>query len=129
MMALLKVLPAWIYWLLAVLLVGGVQQLRVADLQGNLDAERQAVTDRTSERDTCRTTRASLEAQVGEQGETLAGLQKAEQDRKEAARKAQVDAKQNAQQDYQAANRLQQERTGGDSCAAAESVIDKELGL
>jgi hypothetical protein len=125
----LRLLPSWTYWLVAVLLVGGAQQLRVADLQGDLDIERQAVIDRTAERETCRATRESLEAKVGEQGEALAGLRKAEKDRKDAASKAQDEAKQGAQQDYQAANRLQQERTGGDSCVAAESVIDKELGL
>jgi hypothetical protein len=38
-------------------------------------------------------------------------------------------ARQAAEQDYQAANRLQQERTGGDACAAATAVIDKELAL
>ena len=34
-----------------------------------------------------------------------------------------------AQVDYAAANRLQQERTGGDQCVAAGSIIDQELGL
>ena len=38
-------------------------------------------------------------------------------------------AKASADLDYAAANRLQQERTGGDQCAAATSIIDKELGL
>lgn len=125
----LRLLPSWLWWLAAVLVVGGVQQYRVWELQGGLDKQADTLEERTTERDACRTTRDSLEAQVGEQGEALAGLRKAEEDRKETARKAQTAAQQEAQQDYQAANRLQQERTGGDSCVAAGSVIDKELGL
>ncbi|WP_277398118.1 hypothetical protein [Pseudomonas sp. MPFS] len=33
------------------------------------------------------------------------------------------------QDDFASANRLQQERTGGDQCAATASIIDKEPGL
>lgn len=39
------------------------------------------------------------------------------------------EAKASAGIDFAAANRLQQERTGGDQCAAATSIIDQELGL
>jgi hypothetical protein len=49
--------------------------------------------------------------------------------RKAEAVKAAGKAKASADIDYTAANRLQQERTGGDQCAAATSIIDKELGL
>ncbi|WP_036997590.1 hypothetical protein [Metapseudomonas resinovorans] len=49
--------------------------------------------------------------------------------RKAVAKKEQAAARQQAEKDYQAANRLQQECIGGDACAAAETVIDKELGL
>lgn len=38
-------------------------------------------------------------------------------------------AKASADADYAAANRLRQERTGGDQWAAATSIIDKEPGL
>jgi len=48
---------------------------------------------------------------------------------KAAARAHQAGARQQSEADYQAANRLQQERTGGDACAAATTVIDQELGL
>jgi len=43
--------------------------------------------------------------------------------------KAVAEARASAQADYQAANRIQQERTGGDQCTAATWIIDKELGL
>lgn len=46
-----------------------------------------------------------------------------------AAVQAQQEARQAAAGDYAAAQRLQQERTGGDQCAAAEAVINRELGL
>ncbi|MNH47545.1 hypothetical protein D3C79_1108390 [compost metagenome] len=34
-----------------------------------------------------------------------------------------------AQDDFVAANRLQQERTGGEQCTAATAIINQELGL
>ncbi|WP_268877171.1 hypothetical protein [Pseudomonas frederiksbergensis] len=42
---------------------------------------------------------------------------------------AQARAKEEAKSDYAAANRLLQERTGGDPAQAAASIIDQELGL
>ncbi|MBD1602502.1 hypothetical protein [Pseudomonas typographi] len=77
----------------------------------------------------CKTTRESLEGQVGEQNQAIAALKAAEQDREQKAKAAADQAHQDAQQDYQAANRLQQERTGGDPAATAAAIIDKELGL
>ncbi|MCY1384002.1 hypothetical protein D9M69_721920 [compost metagenome] len=59
----------------------------------------------------------------------MADLRRAADERQARGEQAQADARQQAEQDYQAANRLQQERTGGEACAAAEAVIDKELGL
>ncbi len=129
MIAWLKLVPAWGWWLLALLAVGGGQQLRILSLQADLHTERQAVADRTGERDACRATRASLEAGVEEQNRELAALRRAAEQRQERARQVQAAGRQQAQADYQAANRLQQERTGGDACAAAESIIDQELGL
>ncbi|MCY1306883.1 hypothetical protein D9M70_567670 [compost metagenome] len=77
----------------------------------------------------CRETRGNLLVQVGEQNQALAGLRQAALDRQAVARREQEAARVQAEEDYQAANRLQQERTGGDACAAAEAVINKELGL
>ncbi|AOE86118.1 hypothetical protein [Pseudomonas sp. TCU-HL1] len=77
----------------------------------------------------CRETRGNLLVQVGEQNQALAGMRQAALDRQAIAKKEQESARQQAEEDYQAANRLQQERFGGDACAAAEAVIDKELGL
>lgn len=129
MTALLKLLPAWRWWLLAVGLVAGLQQLRVTGAQAERDAANRTLETRTTERDNCRTARASLEQHVAEQNQALADFRDAELQRLERARRAQADAQQQAQTDYQAANRLQQERTGGEACAAAESIIDQELGL
>jgi len=125
----LKLLPSWIWWLLALVVVAGAQQLRVSGLQGDLKTERAASTDTFGKLSACRETRGNLLAQVSEQNSALADLSAAADQRKEAAQRLQRDALEEAQQDYQAANRLQQERTGGDSCVAAGSVIDKELGL
>ena len=69
---------------------------------------------------------AALLAVVGGEPERL---RQAATDRAAVARAGQASARAAAEQDYQAANRLQQERTGGDACAAAEAVIDQELGL
>ncbi|MCD1640083.1 hypothetical protein K7H92_15300 [Pseudomonas stutzeri] len=129
MTALLKLLPAWLWWLLAVGLVAGLQQLRVTGAQAERDAANRTLETRTTERDNCRTARASLEQHVAEQNQALADFRDAELQRLERARRAQADAQQQAQTDYQAANRLQQERTGGEACAAAESIIDQELEL
>ncbi|MFG5864179.1 hypothetical protein [Metapseudomonas sp. CR1201] len=125
----LKVVPAWCWWALALLVVGGGQQLRVAGLQGNL-AEAQGAARTSGEKlAACRETRSSLLVQVGEQNQALAGLRQAALDREAVARKQLEAARLEAEEDYQAANRLQQERTGGDACIAAETVINKELGL
>ncbi|WP_296267493.1 hypothetical protein [Pseudomonas sp. UBA6562] len=77
----------------------------------------------------CKLARDNLEALAGEQGKALGDLQLAARQRQSSAEKAVDEAKASAYADYQAANRLQQERTGGDQCAAATSIIDKELGL
>lgn len=122
-------LPSWGYWLLALLLVGGVQQFRIHSLQADLENERAASTDMFGKLSACRETRGNLLVQVAEQNMALADLSARADQRREIAQGAQRDARDRAQTDYQAANRLQQERTGGDACAAAESVIDQELGL
>ena len=77
----------------------------------------------------CRTTSSTLEGQVGQQNQALADLRLAAEKRAKEAEPIQQQAAKAAGEDYQAANRLQQERTGGDPAAAAASIIDKELGL
>ncbi|MHC5351703.1 hypothetical protein [Metapseudomonas furukawaii] len=124
-----KLVPAWCWWLLALALVGGGQQLRVIAQQGNLATERSAAQTAGEKLAACRETRGNLLVQVGEQNQSLADLRLAADERQVKAAQAQAEARQQAEEDYQAANRLQQERTGGDVCAAAEAVIDKELGL
>lgn len=77
----------------------------------------------------CQITRGSLEGQVGEQNLAIKSLQAAEQQRAMDARAAVSEAHRAAEADYRAANRLQQERTGGDPATAAAGIIDRELGL
>lgn len=77
----------------------------------------------------CRTTSSTLEGQVGQQNQALADLQRATDDRTVRAQADQQQADKSSSTDYQAANRLQQERTGGDPAETAAAIIDKELGL
>ncbi|HDS1794081.1 hypothetical protein [Pseudomonas putida] len=78
---------------------------------------------------TCTAARDNLAGLAQEQGKALGDLTLAANARQAQAEKATREAKVSATVDYAAANRLQQERTGGDQCAAASSIIDKELGL
>jgi len=77
----------------------------------------------------CRTTSSTLQGQVGEQNQALADLRLAAKKRAKEAEPIQQKAAKAAAGDYQTANRLQQERTGGDPASAAAAIIDKELGL
>lgn len=77
----------------------------------------------------CRTASSTLEGQVGQQNQALADLRLAAEKRAKEAEPVQQQAAKAAGEDYQAANRLQQERTGGDPASAAAAIIDKELGL
>ncbi|MFV3289109.1 hypothetical protein ACNFBR_10250 [Pseudomonas sp. NY11955] len=78
---------------------------------------------------TCVAARDNLSGLAAEQGRAIGDLALAASARQAAAEQAVSEAKVSADLDYDAANRLQQERTGGDQCAAATSIIDKELGL
>lgn len=73
--------------------------------------------------------RDNLEALAGEQGRKLGELAQAGKEREALAAQAQADARELAKPDYAAANRLLQERTGGDPAQAAALIIDQELGL
>ncbi|WP_235972452.1 hypothetical protein [Pseudomonas paraversuta] len=73
--------------------------------------------------------RDNLETLVGEQGRKLGELMLAGDERARHAAQAVADAKELAKHDYAAANRLLQERTGGDPAQAAATLIDRELGL
>ena len=78
---------------------------------------------------TARSARDNLLALTSEQNAALAGMTQAAKTREEVAALAALKAKDLAQGDYAAANRLLQERTGGDPAQAAASIIDQELGL
>lgn len=71
--------------------------------------------------------RDNLETLATEQGQKLGELVRLGNEREATAKLAQESAHQEAQPLYAAANRLLTERSGGDSCAAATAVIDKEL--
>lgn len=77
----------------------------------------------------CTAARDNLEGLAQEQGRALGDLTLAANERQARVAQAVAEAGAGAKVDYAAANRLQQERTGGDQCAAAISIIDKELGL
>ncbi|MDD2056628.1 hypothetical protein N5D52_14620 [Pseudomonas sp. GD03860] len=77
----------------------------------------------------CKAARGNLEALATEQGLKLGELVLAGQQRQERAEQAVKEAAELAKEDFDAANRLQQERTGGDQCVAAETIINQELGL
>lgn len=77
----------------------------------------------------CAAARDNLAGLAQEQGKALGELTLAESARQARAAQAVDEAAASAKGDFAAANRLQQERTGGDQCAAATSIIDQELGL
>lgn len=77
----------------------------------------------------CSAARDNLAGLAQEQGKALGDLTMAANARQDGAEKAVGEAKASAGIDYAAASRLQQERSGGDQCAAAVLIIDKELGL
>ncbi|HCE7308278.1 hypothetical protein IPC1300_31300 [Pseudomonas aeruginosa] len=77
----------------------------------------------------CRAARGELESAMVEQGRQVAALRQAGEQRARDAAQALEQGRQQAAERYSAANRLLRDRTDGDQCAAAEAVIDKELGL
>jgi len=105
------------YWVTA-----GHYRPTVKDLQEKVEAAASTLAS-------CRTTSSTLEGQVGQQNLALADLRLAAEKRAKEAEPIQQQAAKAAADDYQAANRLQQERTGGDPATAAAAIIDKELGL
>lgn len=78
---------------------------------------------------TAKLARDNLETLAGEQGRKLGELVLAGDERARQAAQAVADAKELAKPDYAAANRLLQERTGGEPAQAAAAIIDLELGL
>lgn len=87
-----------------------------------LDAEQDQVA-------ACKTDRDNLSGLAQEQGKALGDLTLAANKRQARAEQSVTQAQAGAKVDYAAANRLQQEHTGGDQCEAATSIIDTELGL
>ncbi|HHJ1703878.1 TPA: hypothetical protein ACQGU1_002649 [Pseudomonas aeruginosa] len=77
----------------------------------------------------CRAARGSLEATVAEQVRQVAALRQAGEQRARDAAQAVERGRQQAAEQYAGAQRLLSQRTAGEQCAAAEAVIDQELGL
>ncbi|MGI3145904.1 hypothetical protein [Pseudomonas aeruginosa] len=77
----------------------------------------------------CRASRGELESAVAEQVRQVAALRLADEQRAREAAHALEQGRQQAAEQYSAANRLLRDRTAGEQCAAAEAVIDQELGL
>ncbi|HCI3874087.1 TPA: hypothetical protein NO318_005147 [Pseudomonas aeruginosa] len=77
----------------------------------------------------CRAARGGLEDAVAEQVRQVAALRQAGEQRARDAAQAVDRGRQQAAEQYAEAQRLVRERTAGEQCAAAEAVIDKELGL
>lgn len=118
----LKAIPLW---LLLTLAAAGVIWWQ----HGQIQKARAETAELAQQVGQCQQARDNMVSLASEQGKALGDLQLAAQQRQAAAEKAVVDARASAEPDYQAANRIQQERTGGDQCTAAASIIDKELGL
>ncbi len=77
----------------------------------------------------CRASRGELESAVAEQVRQVAALRMAGEQRARDAAQAMDRGRQQAAEQYAEAQRLVRERTAGEQCAAAEAVIDQELGL
>ncbi len=77
----------------------------------------------------CRAARGGLEDAVAEQVRQVAALRMADEQRARDAAQALEQGRQQAAEQYAGAQRLLSQRTAGEQCAAAEVVIDQELGL
>ncbi|MFH0128322.1 hypothetical protein [Pseudomonas aeruginosa] len=77
----------------------------------------------------CRASRGELESAVAEQVRQVAALRVAGEQRARDAAQAVERGRQQAAEQYAGAQRLLSQRTAGEQCAAAEAVIDQELGL
>ncbi|MBG6605634.1 hypothetical protein I5I80_19775 [Pseudomonas aeruginosa] len=77
----------------------------------------------------CRAARGGLEDAGAEQVRQVAARRQAGEQRARDAAQAVDRGRQQAAEQYAEAQRLVRERTAGGQCAAAEAVIDQELGL
>ncbi|HBO0336567.1 TPA: hypothetical protein SHT49_002652 [Pseudomonas aeruginosa] len=77
----------------------------------------------------CRASRGELESAVAEQVRQVAAMRLADEQRARDAAQAVEQGRQQAAEQYAGAQRLLSQRTAGEQCAAAEAVIDQELGL
>lgn len=125
----IKLVPAWCWWLLALVVVGAAQQYRVHGLQVDLADLRKVQIDEAAKLGACRTTRTTLLGQVIEQNDALADLRATAQARAVEVQALQQQAEGRAQQADKQALEVMQERTppGAGACAAASVAFDDEL--
>lgn len=125
-------------WMLGVILLlalgalagaGIAYRLTASHYRPIVDKQQEAISVAAQVLASCRTTTGTMEGQIGQQNQALADLRRAADDRATKAKADQHQAEQTAGDRYKAANRYQQERTGGDPAAAAASIIDQALGL
>jgi len=136
-MAVLEQYRAAVLWVAAVVLLavgalaaaGAGYWVTAGHYRPIVDKQQTAISAAAQLLGSCRTTASTLEGQVGKQNQALADLRRAADDREAKAQADQQQAEQAAADRYKAANRYQQERTGGDPAAAAASIIDQALGL
>ena len=121
-LAALKAIPLWLVLALA---AGGVIWWQ----HGQIEKARADAASLNDQVQQCQQARNNLVVLANEQGKALGDLTLAASERQATAEQAVSEARASAKDDYAAANRLQQERTGGDQCTAATSIIDQELGL
>ncbi|MCY1443299.1 hypothetical protein D9M71_597050 [compost metagenome] len=117
---------AMAYLLAALLLIGLGAVLGVWQAEKH---HRPKLDDANAQLASCKGARGNIEALTTEQGLKLGDLVLAGNERQAKAEPAVKEATARAQDDFVAANRLQQERTGGDQCTAATAIINQELGL
>lgn len=123
---------AWVTWKVGTLALAATLLIGLGAAGGAwLSSERYApqLQEKGEKLSACTAARDNVLALVTEQGAKLGELANQAEQRQAKAAQAVAAAQQQAGQHYAAAQRLQQERADGDQCAAAEAVIDRELGL
>lgn len=129
MAAWLKLVPLWVWSVLALVLVAGGQQVRVLSAQAVAEKAQAELLEASEKLGACRATRTTLLGQVIEQNSAIAALRSAEQERSAKAREEQQKAEVEAASVDRQAQEVLQEQTPlwADACADASAAFDSEL--
>ncbi len=129
MIAWMKLVPAWAWWALALVVVAGGQQVRVVWAQSVAEKVQAELLEASEKLGACRATRTTLLGQVIEQNSAIAGIRSAEQERSAKAREEQQKAEVEAANVDRQAQEVLQEQTpiGADACSDASAAFDNEL--